>query len=82
LAADHGHVVTDHAGSDYTYGASPLNLAETSRFTFPASRADLIRQAHAFNADRRVIDALERLADRSYSSLNELKSAVAAAIRT
>jgi hypothetical protein len=80
--ADHGHVATEHAAGDYPYGVSPLNLAETSRFTFPASRADLIRQAHAFNADRRVIDALERLADRSYSSLNELKSAVAAAIRT
>jgi hypothetical protein len=89
VIGEHGHPIVDHTAhavgehtTDYTYGVSPLNLTESSRFTFPATRTDLIRQAHTFNADRRVIDALERLADRSYASLNDLKSAVSAAIRT
>lgn len=80
VIGEHGYAVPDHPAhpADQVYGGSPLNLTEVSRFTFPASRADLIRQAYAFNADRPVIDALERLADRSYGSQSELTSAVGA----
>src|SRR6516165_7911712 len=62
---------------DEAVGAVPAYLRGAS---FPATKQDLLRAARASNADAIGLRRVEQLADRTYSSLSELTSALLATV--
>jgi len=61
---------------DETGGRVPAYLRSVS---FPATKQDLLRMARANNDEPVVLHKLEQVADRSYNSLQDLMTALAAA---
>ena len=48
----------------------------TVPFRFPATKQDLLREARMHNDEPAVVDQLERIANRNYTSLEELIAAL------
>jgi hypothetical protein len=61
---------------DEPAGTVPAYLRGAS---FPATKQDLLRLARASNSEPMTLRRIEQLPDRSYSSLNDLTSALLAA---
>lgn len=54
-------------------GQSPSNIAQyLSGIDFPCQRDDLVRHAKNNNAEEPVIDALENLPDREYTTMADV----------
>ncbi len=63
--------VYDETGTRYRHTSASVS--------FPATKQDLLRLARANNDEPGVLRKLEQVADRSYSNLHDLMSALSAA---
>ena len=62
---------------DVTGGTSPTTVAHCLMgLNFPAGRDQLVQQARKRNANREVIELLQRLPNRRYDGMAEIERAV------
>ena len=63
--------------NDVSGGTSPITVAHCLMgLSFPAGWDQLVRQARKRNANREVIELLQRLPDRRYDGMAEIERAV------